>query len=180
MAKIDYNSSNFRNGAIDRLNGKFGKGPGDGLKSVKAPTVSGTSLANPFQQKTPLSKGLGDTSIKRPSAPKAPSAKTPAIENKPSAMAAEPKAPAAASRTKKDVRRETAAKVAEIKGKNKVAKLESKSAMTPEQKMELREKRQANFGKAVKGTLETVGTALGLYGTYQGIKRANKEENDGN
>jgi len=29
----DYNSIMFRNGAIDRMNGKFGKGPGDGLKS---------------------------------------------------------------------------------------------------------------------------------------------------
>lgn len=171
MSKFDYNSSNFRNGAIDRLNGKFGKGPGDGLKSVKAPTVSGTSLANPFQQKTPLSKGLGDTSIKRPSAPKAPSAKTPAIENKPSAMAAEPKAPATPQKSRKEINKETAAKVAEIKGKNKIAKLESKSAMTPEQKMERREKRAANFGKAVKGVAELIGLGASTYiAAYQAGK----------
>lgn len=166
MAKIDYNSSNFRNGAIDKLQGKFGQ------PTQRSASASSTTLANPFTQKTPLSQGLGDTSIKRPAAPKAPAAKPTAkpVETKPTAMASEVKAPA---RTVKDVKRETKVAVAEAKGKSKVAKANMKSNMTPDDKMELRQKRSENLGKAVKGTLEVAGTALGLYGTYQGLKKGN-------
>lgn len=185
MSKFDYNGSSFRNAAIDRLNGKFGKGPGDGLKSANANTVAGSSLANPFQQKSPLSKGLGDTSIKKPDAPKVPSAKPPVAkpaENRvpaPAPKAPAPKAPE--KKTAKQVRQENRVAVTEQRGKNKVANLQQKSAMTPEQKMERKEKRRENIGKSAKGVLEGAGTALGLYGTYQGIKRANKEsEGDGN
>lgn len=169
MAKIDYNSSNFRNGAIDKLQGKFGQ------PTQRSASASSSTLANPFTQKTPLSQGLGDTSIKRPAAPKAPAAKPTAkpVETKPTAMASEAKAPAAAPKNKRQVRQETAAKVAEIKGQNRVAKASMKANMTPDDKMELRQKRAENFGKAVKGTMEFVGTALGLYGTYQGLKKGN-------
>ena len=167
MAKMDYNSSTFRNGTIDKLKGKFGQ------QTQRSVSTSSGTLANPFQQKSPLSAGLGDTSIKRPTAPKAPAAKPTESkpETKPTAMAAEVKAPAAATKTRKQVKQETAAKVAEVKGKNKVAKLESKGSKTTEEKMELREKRAGNFGKAVKYGLETVATGLGLYGTYQGVKK---------
>lgn len=169
MAKMDYNSSTFRNAAIDKLQGKFGQ------PTQRSASASSTTLANPFTQKTPLSQGLGDTSIKRPAAPKAPAAKptTPAAkapETKPTAMASEAKAPA---RTVKDVKRETKIAVAEAKGKSKVAKANMKSGMTPDDKMEMRQKRSENLGKAVKGTLEVAGTALGLYGTYQGLKKGN-------
>ena len=166
MAKMDYNSSTFRNGAIDKLKGKFGQ------QTQRSVSASSGTLANPFQQKSPLSAGLGDTSIKRPTAPKAPSTKPveKAPETKPTAMASENK-PAAAQKTVKQVKQETAAKVAEVKGKNRVAKLESRGSKTTEEKMELREKRAGNFGKAVKYGLETVATGLGLYGTYQGVKK---------
>jgi hypothetical protein len=167
MAKMDYNSSTFRNAAIDKLQGKFGQ------PTQRSTSASSTTLANPFQQKTPLSQGLGDTSIKRPAAPKTPAAKPTAkpVETKPTAMASETKAPAAPARTVKDVKRETKVAVAEAKGKSKVSKANMKGAMTPDDKMELREKRASNVGKAVKSTLEVVGTGLGLYGTYQGIKK---------
>ena len=170
MAKMDYNSSTFRNSAIDRLNGKFGQPT---QRSASANNASSASLANPFQQKSPLSAGLGDTSIKRPTAPKAPAAKPTESkpETKPTAMASEAKAPAAAPKTVKQVRKETKVAVAEAKGKAKVAKANMKTAATPDDKMATREKRAENTGKAIKYGLETVATGLGLYGTYQGIKK---------
>lgn len=156
---MDYNSSTFRNAAIDRLQGKFGQ------PTQRSASASSTTLANPFTQKTPLSQGLGDTSIKRPAAPKAPAAKptapaAKAPETKPTAMASEAKAPA---RTVKDVKRETKLAVAEAKGKSKVAKANMKSNMTPDDKMALREKRAGNFGKAVKGAAELVSLGAATY-----------------
>lgn len=167
MAKMDYNSSTFRNGTIDKLKGKFGQ------QTQRSVSTSSGTLANPFQQKTPLSAGLGDTSIKRPTAPKAPAAKPTESkpETKPTAMASEAKAPAAAPKTVKQVRKETKVAVAEAKGKAKVAKANMKTAATPDDKMATREKRAENTGKAIKYGLETVATGLGLYGTYQGVKK---------
>tara|TARA_R110000868_G_scaffold366421_1_gene629320 strand:+ start:620 stop:1114 length:495 start_codon:yes stop_codon:yes gene_type:complete len=163
---MDYNSSSFRNGAIDKLKGKFGQ------QTQRSVSASSGTLTNPFQQKSPLSAGLGDTSIKRPTAPKAPSTKPveKAPETKPTAMASENK-PAAATKTVKQVRKETNVAVAEAKGKAKVAKANMKAAASPDEKMELREKRAGNFGKAVKYGLETVATGLGLYGTYKSVKK---------
>lgn len=163
MAKIDYNSNTFRNEAIDRFQGKFGQ------PTKRSASASSSTLANPFQQKTPLSQGLGDTSVKRPAAPKAPAAKP--VEKKPTALTSETKAPVAAPSSLKDAKQKAKIAVAEAKGKAKVAKLEAKGSKSTEDKMELRQKRAENLGKAVKGTMEVVGTGLGLYGTYQGIKR---------
>lgn len=166
MAKFDYNSSTFRNADIDKFQGKFGQ------PKTRSASASSSTLANPFQQKTPLSQGLGDTSIKRPAAPKAPAAKpTAKPETKPTAMVSEAKAPVASPTSVKDAKQKAKIAVAEAKGKAKVAKLEAKGSKSTEDKMELRQKRGENLGKAVKGTMEVVGTGLGLYGTYQGIKR---------
>ena len=163
---MDYNSSTFRNSAIDKFQGKFGQ------PKTRSASASSSTLANPFQQKTPLSQGLGDTSIKRPAAPKAPAAKpTAKPETKPTAMASEVKAPAAAPKTKKQVKQETAAKVAEVKGKNRVAKLEEKGSKTTEEKMELREKRAGNFGKGVRGVLELIGLGATTAQTVRSIKK---------
>lgn len=170
MAKIDYNSITFRNADVDKFQGKFGQ------PKTRSVSASSTTLANPFTQKTPLSQGLGDTSIKRPAAPKAPAAKPTdkPVETKPTAMASEAKAPV---RTVKDVKRETKLAVAEAKGKSKVAKANMKSNMTPDDKMALREKRAGNFGKAVKGAAELV--SLGA-ATYLTAYNAGKKKGDGN
>ena len=144
----------FKNTAIDKMSSKFS----NGQQTQSSVSASSSTLANPFQQKSPLSAGLVDTSIKRPAAPKAPTAKPAA--NTP---APKPTAMAAATKTKKQVKQETAAKVAEVKGKNKVAKLESRGSKTTEEKMELREKKAGNFNKAVRGAAELVGAAASTY-----------------
>jgi len=171
MAKFDYNSSSFRNGAIDKMNTRFG----NGTPEKKSMTAQSVSLANPFTQRTPMNQPLGNTSINKPSAPKKPA---PAPNPAAAAAAPKPAAPAA-SKSKKEVKKETAAKVAAAKGQQRVAKVEAKGSKTSEDKMALREKRAQNFGKAVKTGLEVTGTALGLYGTYSGIKKANNNS-DGN
>jgi len=174
MAKFDYNSSTFRNSAIDRMNGKFGKG--DGLKSTSASSASSDRLGNPFARTNPLSQGLKPSSTAKPAAPKAPVARptaptpAPASTSASTKPAAAPAAPAAPAKSKRQINKETAAKVAEIKGQQKIAETEAKSSMTPEQKMERREKRASNFGKALTYGFEAAGTALGLYGLYKSNK----------
>jgi hypothetical protein len=180
MAKMDYNSSSFRNAAIDKMNTRFG----NGTPEKKSMTSQSASLANPFTNtKNPLKQPLTNTSIDRPKAPKPVSAGS-KPETKPTTPAAKPAAPDAAStapKTRKEVRKEVGAKVAAAKGAQKLAKVEAKGTKSAEDKMELREKRAANFGKAVKTGLEVTGTALGLYGTYSGIKKANSSNSqDGN
>lgn len=164
MAKFDYNSSTFRNSAIDRMNGKFGKGPGDGLKSTSASSASSDRLGNPFARTNPLSQGLKPSSTAKPAAPKAPVARPTAPSPASTSASTKPAAaPAAETKSKKQIKKETSAKVAEIKGKNRVSKLEAKSSMTPEQKMEQREKRAGNFSKAVKGAAELITLGAGTY-----------------
>ena len=161
MAKMDYNSSTFKNASIDKLKGKFGQ------QTQRSLSASSSTLANPFQQKTPLSAGLGDTSIKRPTAPKVPMAKPveKAPETKPTAMASEnkPAAAAPAAKTPKQVRKENTVAKLEAKGKSTVSKIESRGKKTVEDKMALREKRATNFGKAVKGAAELVTLGAGTY-----------------
>ena len=152
----------FKNTAIDKMSSKFS----NGQQTQSSVSASSSTLANPFQQKSPLSAGLVDTSIKRPAAPKAPTAKPAA--NTP---APKPTAMAAATKTKKQVKQETAAKVAEVKGKNKVAKLESKGSKTTEEKMELREKRAKNTGNFVRGALELVGLGATTAATIRSAKK---------
>jgi hypothetical protein len=177
MAKFDYNSSSFRNAAIDKMNTRFG----NGTPEKKSMTSQSASLANPFTNtKNPLKQPLTNTSIDRPKAPKPVSAGS-KPETKPTTPTAAPAAASTAPKTRKEVRKEVGAKVAAAKGAQRLAKVEAKGTKSAEDKMELREKRAANFGKAVKTGLEVAGTALGLYGTYSGIKKANSSNSqDGN
>jgi hypothetical protein len=163
MAKFDYNSSSFKNAAIDKMNTRFGNGTPD----KKSMTSQSASLANPFTQaKNPLKQPLGNTSVARPTAPKPVSAgsKPETKPTTPTASAAPAAAPAAAPKTKKDVKQEVRAKVAAAKGEQKLAKVKSRGAMTTDDKMEMRAKRASNAAKAVEWTLGTVGTAATTYG----------------
>lgn len=161
MAKFDYNSSSFKNAAIDKMNTRFG----NGTPEKKSMTSQSASLANPFTQRTPMNQPLGNTSVARPTAPKPASAgsKPETKPTTPTASAA-PAAPAAAPKTKKDVKQEVRAKVAAAKGEQKLAKVKSRGAMTTDDKMEMRAKRASNAAKAVEWTLGTVGTAATTYG----------------
>ena len=173
MAMKDYNGIAFKNTAIDRMSGRFGKGPGDGQKSASTSSTSSTSsnsklLTNPWSK--PKTQAVTAPSVKKPSG--ASMLKAPASSSTPSTNVSTvadrsnspaPAAPAAPNRTVKDVKRETKIAVAEAKGKNKVANLDKKANMTPEQKMERREKKATNFGKAVRGAAELVGTAATTY-----------------
>jgi hypothetical protein len=166
MAKFDYNSSSFKNAAIDKMNTRFGNGTPD----KKSMTIQSVSPSNPFTNtKNPLKQPLVNTTVDRPTAPK-PAAAGSKPETKPttptaSAAPAKPAAP----KTKKEVKQDVKAKVAAAKGAAKVAKIENKTSMTAEDKAA----RGERVGKAVRGTLEVAGTALGLYGTYQGLKKGN-------
>jgi hypothetical protein len=160
MAKFDYNSSSFRNAAIDKMNTRFG----NGTPEKKSMTAQSASLANPFTQRTPMNQPLANTSIARPTAPKPVSA-----GSKPETKPTTPTAPAAkptasAPKTKKEVKQEVKAKVAAAKGEQKLAKVQSRGAMTTDDKMEMRSKRASNAAKAVEWTLGTVGTAATTYG----------------
>jgi len=155
MAKFDYNSSSFKNAAIDKMNTRFGNGtPEKRQMEVKSPAPS-----NPFTQRTPMNQSLGNTSVARPTAPKPVSAGS-KPETKPTTPTAPAAAPAAAPKTKKDVKQEVKAKVAAAKGEQKLAKVKSRGAMTTDDKMEMRAKRASNAAKAVEWTLGTVGTAV--------------------
>lgn len=153
MAKFDYNSSNFRNGAIDKMSTGFG----NGTPAKKAMAAQSVSLANPFTQRTPLNQPLGNTSITRPTAPKPVSAGS-KPETKPTTPTAS--AAPAPAKTRKEVRKEVSAKVAAAKGEQKLAKVQSRGAMTTDDKMEMRARRASNAAKAVEWTLGTLGTAI--------------------
>jgi hypothetical protein len=157
MAKFDYNSSSFRNAAIDKMNTRFG----NGTPEKKSMTAQSASLANPFTQRTPMNQPLGNTSVDRPKAPKPVSAGS-KPETRPTTPVptAAPAAASAAPKTKKEVKQEVKSKVAAAKGEQKLAKVQSKGAMSADEKMEMRAKRASNAAKAVEWTLGTVGTAV--------------------
>lgn len=166
MAKIDYNSITFRNADVDKFQGKFGQ------PKTRSASASSSTLANPFQQKTPLSQGLGDTSIKRPEAPKAPAAKpTAKPETKPTAMASEVKKPAPSPASVKDAKQAAKVAIKEAKGQIRVEKIKSRGSKTTEERMALREKRAENFGKAARGTLELIGLGATTAQTVKSIRK---------
>jgi type IV secretory pathway VirB10-like protein len=173
MAKFDYNSSSFRNAAIDKMNTRFG----NGTPEKRQMEIKSQAPSNPFTNtKNPLKQPLINTKVDRPTAPK-PATAGSKPETKPTTPAAKPAAAPAAPKTKQQVKQEVKAKVAAAKGEKRLARIEGKSAMTDEQKAAKSER----FGKAVKGTLEAAGTALGLYATYQGIKsKNNSNSQEGN
>jgi hypothetical protein len=164
MSKIDYNSSTFRNAAIDRFQGKFCQ------PKPRAASTPSATLGNPFQKKSPLAGKLVDTSIKIPKAPAAkPTEAKP--ETKPTAMAAEAKAPAAAPKTVKQVKQENKVAKLEARGKNAVSKVEARGSKTTEEKMGLREKRAQNAGNFVRGALEIAGLAATTATTIRSAKK---------
>lgn len=173
MAKFDYNSSSFRNAAIDKMNTRFG----NGTPEKRQMEIKSQAPSNPFTNtKNPLKQPLINTTVDRPTAPKPANAGS-KPETKPTTPAAKPAAAPAAQKTPKQVKQEVKAKVAAAKGEKRIARIEGRTAMTDEQKAAKSER----FGKAVKGTLEAAGTVLGLYGTYQGIKsKNNSNSQEGN
>ena len=155
MAMKDYNSSSFRNAAIDRLNGKFGKGPGDGLKSASTSSATSTGkgasglLTNPWGNKPqPLvavkAPTTDKTSLKTPNAK--PSTTVSTTVDKTTASSTAPK-------TLKDVRKENKMKKAQAKGESAVSRINKKANMTAEDKAAKKER----FGS----TLKKVGAGIG-------------------
>lgn len=61
MAKIDYESSNFRNSAIDKMNGKFGKGEPDKDGVYRAPL--NPEMAHRYKRKMEKLPTLKPTSV---------------------------------------------------------------------------------------------------------------------
>lgn len=165
MAIKDYNSSNFKNAAMDRLSGRFGKGPGDGDKKKSTSTTSAT-LPNPWSK--PGLEPTKPTSIKKPATTPMPAAKpsTTVSTTADNATAAAPK------KTMKEVKSENRIKKAEARGNAAVSNITKRAEMTPEQKIERREKRASNFGKAVKGAAELIGLSAATYtAAYQAGKK---------
>lgn len=164
MALKDYNGIAFKNTAIDKMSGSFGKGPGDGVKKSSA-AASTTTLANPWTK--PTMQAVTAPAIKKPASTPMPAAKP---STNVSTVADKGNASAPAAKTLRDVKAENKIKKAEAKGTAAVQKINQRASMTPEQKTEKRQKAGANFGKAVERTLEVAGSALGVYGTYKGLK----------
>lgn len=164
MALKDYNGIAFKNTAIDRMSGSFGKGPGDGVKKSTS-TTSGNSglLINPWSKPKP--QAVTAPTIKKPASTLMPAAK-PSTTVSTTADKTTSSAPAA-PRTAKDVKAEYKMKKAIAKGEASVSKINKRANMTAEEK----EAKRGNFGKAVERGLEIAGTTLGLYGTYQGLKK---------
>jgi len=151
MAKFDYNSSSFRNAAIDKMNTRFG----NGTPEKKSMTSQSASLANPFTNtKNPLKQPLTNTSVDRPTAPKPVSAGS-KPETKPTTPTAKPTpAASAAPKTKKEVKQEVKAKVAAARGEQKLARVQKRGSMTTEEKLEkidIRQKRAGNFPLRLDG-----------------------------
>lgn len=159
----DYNSSSFRNAAIDRLNGKFGKGPGDGLKSASTSSATSTGkgasglLTNPWGNKPqPLvavkTPTIDKTSLKTPTAK--PSTNVSTTSDKTTASST-------ATKTVKDVRKENKLKKSQARGEAAVSRINKRANMTEEEKMGRREKKATNAGNFIKGASEAVGAAVG-------------------
>jgi hypothetical protein len=165
MAKMDYNSSTFRNADIDKFKGKFGQ------PKTSSASTSIATLANPWAK--PGIQAVKAPSLDKPKAPAAPAAKPTEAkpETKPTAMAAEAKAPAAAPKTVKQVKQENKVAKLEARGKNAVSKVEARGSKTTEEKMGLREKRAQNAGNFVRGALEIAGLAATTATTIRSAKK---------
>lgn len=179
MALKDYNGIAFKNSAIDRMSGSFGKGPGDGQKKSTSTTSSTSStsstsgnsglLINPWSKPKP--QAVTAPTIKKPASTLMPAAK-PSTNVTTVADNSNKTAAPAAPKTMKTVRAENRVKKAEARGNAAVSNITKRSEMTSEQKMERREKRATNFGKAVKGAAELIGIGAATYtAAYQAGKK---------
>lgn len=158
MALKDYNGIAFKNSAIDRMSGSFNQGPGDGKK--KSTSTTSATLPNPWSKPKP--QAVTAPTINKPASTVMPAAKpsttvsTTADSNT-----------ASSSKTIKTVKAENKIKKAEAKGNAVVERINKRANMTAEEK----EAKKGKFGNAVERGLEIAGTTLGLYGTYQGLKK---------
>ena len=157
MAIKDYNSSNFKNAAMDRLSGRFNQGPGDGVK--KSTSTTSATLPNPWSKPKP--QAVTAPTIKKPASTVMPAAKPSTTVSTTADNAT------ASTKTLKTVKAENKIKKAEAKGNAVVDKINKRANMTAEEK----EAKRGKFGSAVERGLEIAGTTLGLYGTYQGLKK---------
>lgn len=160
MAIKDYNSSNFKNAAMDRLSGRFNQGPGDGDKKKSTSTPSAT-LENPWSK--PRITAVTTPVIKKPASTVMPAAKPSTTVS----TTADNATASASTKTLKSVKAENKIKKAEAKGNAAVSNINKRANMTAEEK----EAKRGKFGSAVERGLEIAGTTLGLYGTYQGLKK---------
>jgi len=159
MAIKDYNSSNFKNAAMDRLSGRFNQGPGDGKK--KSTSTTSATLPNPWSKQKP--QAVTAPVIKKPASTVMPAAKPSTTVS----TTADNATASTSTKTLKNVKAENKIKKAEAKGNAAVEKINKKANMTAEEK----ETKRGKFGSAVERGLEIAGTSLGLYGTYQGLKK---------
>jgi hypothetical protein len=142
MAIKDYNGSSFRNAAIDRLSGKFGKGDEPTIKkkttiSVKTPTVT-------VKKENPLNKPLVNTSVS-----KTPSKPLPASSTS-SSSSSTPAAKPAAPKTVKEVKRDVKVQKIQAKADKKLDKI--KNPKTAEEK-EARNKKIAGAVSSAAGAV---------------------------
>lgn len=143
MAMKDYNGSSFKNAAIDRLSGKFGKGDEPTTKkkttiTVKTPTVT-------VKKENPLTKPLVNTSVN-----KTPSKPLPASSTSSSNSSSTPAAKPAAPKTVKEVRRDVKVQKIQAKADKKLDKI--KNPKTAEQK-EARNKKIAGAVSSAAGAV---------------------------
>jgi hypothetical protein len=82
----------------------------------------------------------------------------------------------ASTKTLKTVKAENKIKKAEARGNAVVSNINKRADMTPEEKMERREKKAGNFGKAVRGAADLIGTAAT---TYVLAYKAGKKKGEG-
>jgi hypothetical protein len=152
MAIKDYNSSNFKNAAMDRLSGRFGKGPGDGLKKSSTTSTTSATLANPWSK--PRVNAVTAPSVKKPATTPMPAAKPSTTV---STTADKTMAAAAPKKTMKEVRSESKIKVKEAKTQKKLDKINNPK--TAEEKQERNKRVALGVGTgaaAVEGALELV------------------------
>jgi hypothetical protein len=157
MAIKDYNGIAFKNTAIDKMSGSFNQGPGDGKK--KSTSTTSATLPNPWSKPKP--QAVTAPTIKKPASTVMPAAKPSTTVSTTADNAT------ASTKTLKTVKAENKIKKAEAKGNAVVDKINKRANMTAEEK----EAKRGKFGSAVERGLEIAGTTLGLYGTYQGLKK---------
>lgn len=162
MALKDYNSIAFKNTAIDRMSGSFGKGPGDGVKKSASTTNTSATLANPWAR-PPLQAVTAPKVTMPKSNVNLSSSSTPSATS--STTASNYSMPVA--KTLKDVKAENRMKKAQAKGEAAVQRINQRASMTTEQK----EQQKQNLGKRIRN----IGAGIGS-GILGGIEILNKVE----
>ena len=168
MALKDYNGIAFKNTAIDRMSGSFGKGPGDGVK--KSTSTTSASLPNPWSKPKPQA-------VTAPTINKPVSTLMPAAKPSTTVSTTADSNTASSSKTIKTVKAENRVKKAEAKGTAAVSRINKRANMTDEEKASKRESRGSTLKKVGTGIASAVGTTLGLLNEvedYKAKKASNK------